>query len=64
MITFFRCKNCLFPSTKPDLHFDENGICGACNYTYYYENEIDWDSKKKQFQNLCSEIKSKNKNII
>ena len=40
MINFFRCKNCLFPSTKPDLHFDEKGVCEACNYTDYYENQI------------------------
>lgn len=59
MIKFFRCKNCLFPSTKPDLHFDEKGVCGACTYTDYYENKIDWKSKKKEFLNLCSEIKSR-----
>ena len=62
MINFFRCKNCLFPSTKPDLHFDEKGICGACNYTDYYENQIDWKAKEKEFLTLCSEIKSKNIN--
>ena len=29
MRKFFRCKSCLFPSTKPDLHFDDDGTCGA-----------------------------------
>ena len=24
------CTNCLFPETKPDLFFDENGLCSAC----------------------------------
>jgi N-acetyl sugar amidotransferase len=62
MINFFRCKNCLFPSTKPDLHFDDKGICGACNYTDYYENQIDWKAKEKEFLTLCSEIKSRNIN--
>jgi N-acetyl sugar amidotransferase len=61
VINFLRCKNCLFPSTKPDLHFDEKGICGACNYTDYYENKIDWKAKEKEFLTLCSEIKSKKK---
>lgn len=60
MINFFRCKKCLFPNTKPDLHFDENGICTACNYTDYYENDINWEIKKKEFLNLCDELK-KNK---
>ena len=25
------CKKCLYPSTKPQLQFDERGICSACN---------------------------------
>ena len=61
MIKFKRCKNCLFPSTKPDLHFNEKGVCGACTYTNYYENEIDWKSKEKEFIKLCEEIKLSNK---
>lgn len=60
MINFFRCKKCLFPNTKPDIHFNENGICGACSYTDYYENEIDWEKKEKEFIQLCKEIKTKN----
>ncbi len=61
MIKFKRCKNCLFPSTKPDLHFNEKGVCGACTYTEYYEKEIDWKSKEKEFIKLCEEIKLSNK---
>ena len=62
MLKFFRCKNCLFPSTKPDLVFNEKGICGACTYTDYYQNEIDWGKKEEEFKKLCQEIKSSNKN--
>ena len=61
MINFYRCKKCLFPSTKPDLHFDDKGVCGACNYTTYYEN-IDWKKKEQEFLKLCDDIKSLNKN--
>ena len=28
MISF--CKKCLFPDTKPDLYFDDEGVCDAC----------------------------------
>ena len=24
------CKTCLYPDTKPDLLFDEDGVCSAC----------------------------------
>ena len=45
MKNFFRCKTCLFPSTKPDLHFDDKGECMACKYTKYYNN-VDWEKEK------------------
>jgi N-acetyl sugar amidotransferase len=61
MDLFFRCKNCLFPSTKPDLHFNENGVCMACKYTDYYKN-IDWDKRKQEFFELVDKFKSKNDN--
>ena len=40
MYEITRCVNCLLPSTKPDLHFDEKGVCGACQYQKFY-NPID-----------------------
>ena len=45
---FFRCKECLYPSTKPDLEFDENGVCGACRFREY-EKSINWDERKEEF---------------
>ena len=24
------CATCLYPETKPDLQFNENGVCSAC----------------------------------
>ena len=48
---FFRCKNCLFPSTKPDLHFDEKGVCMACKYVKHYKS-IDWKKRKEDFLKL------------
>ena len=62
MINFYRCKNCLFPSTKPDLHFNDKGVCGACSYTDYYENEINWNQREDEFIKICEDIKSTNKN--
>ena len=26
------CKKCVMPDTKPDLYFDEEGICSACRF--------------------------------
>jgi N-acetyl sugar amidotransferase len=38
------------PDTKPDLNFDENGICDACHsHAKKGTGEIDWDSREKEF---------------
>ena len=56
---FFRCKKCLLPSTKPDLHFDTNGICMACKYMKHYKN-VNWEKRKQDFFDLFEKMKKKN----
>ncbi len=45
------------PDTKPDLSFDEKGICNACNNFINREN-IDWDKRKEEFLSLIEEYKT------
>ena len=53
------CKCCLFPETKPDLEFNDEGVCNACtNYTN--RPRVDWEERKKQFIELVSKIKNDN----
>ena len=55
LITY--CQRCLYPSTKPDLWF-ENGICGAC-HAYDQRSSYDWSSGAAVFSQI---IKSNKKN--
>jgi len=60
------CKQCLFPETKPDLYFDEDGVCDACRSSqrkHGIENAIDWDARAKQFDDICVEAKSRAKGV-
>lgn len=50
------CTKCLYPETKPDLVFDEQGICSACNAFTSREN-IDWASREEQFKKLVARAK-------
>ncbi len=43
------CNKCLFPETKPDLSFNEEGICSACVAAEQKNIGIDWDQKRKDF---------------
>lgn len=49
------CKRCLYPSTKPDLWF-EDGICGAC-HAFDNRSNYDWSTGSR----VLREIISKNK---
>jgi N-acetyl sugar amidotransferase len=53
------CTKCLFPETKPDLFFNEKGICSACQSAEMKIGEIDWETKKKDFFEIISYYKKK-----
>ncbi len=53
------CTRCLFPDTKPDLSFDEKGVCNAC---HNFENrpEVDWNERKQELLRILERYRSKN----
>ena len=57
------CVNCLLPSTKPNIIFDENGFCQACIYHRSKSNKkfgIDWNEREKDFNKIILWTKSQN----
>ena len=40
------------PDTRPDLKFDEQGVCDACRAFERKHEVIDWDSRRKEFEEL------------
>ena len=50
------CKNCVMPDTRPDLEFDEEGICYACRAAdeKFGRNakQIDWEARKREFEEM------------
>jgi N-acetyl sugar amidotransferase len=53
------CRRCLFPETKPDLHFNEEGVCSACIAADQKHKDIDWDARAKDFKNITDHYKKK-----
>ena len=47
------CTNCVMPETKPDLHFDENGVCSACR-NFKNRQAIDWDKRWAELNKIIS----------
>ena len=52
------CASCVMPSTKPDLHFDENGVCDACRSQITKDTAIDWKKREQEFIELVKENKT------
>ena len=46
-----RCKRCVMPDGRPDVPFDEDGVCQACRN---YENRpnIDWEARHSELMAL------------
>ena len=55
------CVNCVLPETKPDLSFDENGICSACN-SYSNRATIDWKLRESEFVSILNRFKNDDRN--
>ena len=52
------CKKCLYPNTKPQLQFDERGICSACN-NQKLKDEVNWVKKKEDLLLILEKYRSK-----
>jgi N-acetyl sugar amidotransferase len=57
------CKKCLFPETKPDLHFSQDGICSACTSAERKNIGINWEVRKNEFFNIIEKYRKKNDEI-
>jgi N-acetyl sugar amidotransferase len=51
------CKKCLYPETKPDLYFNEDGVCSACIAAESKNNNIDWEQRKKDFNSIIDKFR-------
>jgi len=51
------CTKCVIPDTKPDLTFDNEGVCDACRSQEQKDHKIDWELREKEFLDLVEKHK-------
>ena len=51
------CKKCILPSTKPDLEFDEDGVCQGCK-AFVNRKKVNWSKRKEEFIKILREFKT------
>ncbi|MFQ5972265.1 MAG: N-acetyl sugar amidotransferase [Alphaproteobacteria bacterium] len=57
-MTIRYCNRCLYPSTKPDLRIDSDGVCSACR-SFEMRGEIDWDARRLEFLDVVERYRSR-----
>ncbi len=56
-MTIRYCNKCLFPETKPDLFFNEEGVCSACVAAEQKNESIDWKQRETDFFSIINNYK-------
>lgn len=51
------CTQCVMPDTKPDLHFDEHGVCHACR-SFEQRKQVDWDARRRELDEILARYRS------
>lgn len=50
------CKKCIMPATRPEQVF-KDGICDACASADVKHNEIDWQARREEFEQILSKYR-------
>lgn len=68
------CKKCVISNQRPNsaveynhtkesrkktIHFDENGVCDACNFAEKKHSQIDWEERERNLRELLDKHRSK-----
>ena len=59
VMTRQHCSQCLNPSTRPGLHFNEQGVCSACT-NYEKRSNVNWETRKTEFLQILDKYRSQN----
>ena len=51
------CTKCVMPDTKPDLRFDEEGVCSACR-NYEKRQATDWNARANELEEVLKRYRS------
>lgn len=52
------CTRCVMPETKPDILFDDSGVCSACRH-FETRAVIDWDARRTELISVLDRFRSK-----
>ncbi len=51
------CTRCVMPDTKPDLQFDDAGVCSACR-AFERRTEVDWAERERELKAILARYRT------
>jgi N-acetyl sugar amidotransferase len=51
------CRRCVMPETKPDILFDDEGVCSACR-NFESRAEVDWERRGDELRTILERYRS------
>jgi N-acetyl sugar amidotransferase len=51
------CRRCVMPETRPDIMFDDAGVCSACVH-FERREQIDWDQRAAELREITDRFRS------
>ena len=52
------CTRCVMPETKPDILFDDAGVCSACRH-FALRDDVDWDARRVELQEVLERYRDR-----
>jgi N-acetyl sugar amidotransferase len=52
------CRRCVMPETKPDILFDDDGVCSACRH-FSDRDDVDWDVRRLELDEIVDRYRSR-----
>ena len=53
------CTRCLYPDSKPDIWFDDRGVCSAC-IGFEKRAVVDWEARRREFKEITDRYRARN----
>ena len=54
-----RCSRCVTPETHETIEFDSAGVCNVCRQQEYKREQIDWDTRKRELDELIASYRGR-----
>lgn len=54
------CSKCLYPETVDTVKFDAAGVCNVCESIAHKKQNIDWDARRKELDEIVAQAKARN----